>query len=84
MPTEGPSMTNGEVAGITTLQQITVAAIVRAAGRGLLTATEARLLIDRIEDHNTTPTPSIQDSHPTGVGERTRDHALVDLERTVR
>jgi hypothetical protein len=77
-------MTNVDVAGTTRLQQITVAAIVRAAGRGLFTAAEAGVLIDRIRAQATTPLPSIQDSQLTAVREQPRSHAPVDPDRTVR
>lgn len=77
-------MSNVDVAGTTRLQQITVAAIMRAAGRGLFTAVEAGALIDRIRAQATTSPPSIQDGQLTGAGERSRGHALVDPDRTVR
>jgi hypothetical protein len=68
----------------TGLQQITIAAIARAAGRGLFTAAEAELLIDRIHAHATTPASSIQDSQRSGVGEHPRRHAPIDPDRPVR
>ena len=77
-------MTNVDVAGTSSLEQITVAAIARAAGRGLLTAAEAGRLIDRIRAQATTSPLSIQDSQPIGVRERSRSHAPVDPDRTVR
>ncbi len=77
-------MSNDDVARTTRLQQITFAAIVRAAGRGLLTAAEAGMLIDGIRAQATTSPPSIQDIRPTGVGEQPRSHAAVDPDRTVR
>jgi hypothetical protein len=77
-------MTSVDVAGSIRLQQITVAAIARAAGRGLFTAAEAGLLIDRIHAQSTTPPPSIQDSQQPGVGEHPRSQAPIDPDGTVQ
>jgi hypothetical protein len=77
-------MAHVDVVENTELQQITVAAIARAAGRGLFTAAEAELLIDRIHAHATTPASSIKDSQRSGVGEHPHGHAPVDPDRTVR
>jgi hypothetical protein len=77
-------MTNVDVAGTLGLQQITVAAIAHAAGRGLFTAAEAGRLIDRIRAQATTSPLSIQDSQLVGVREQPRSHAPVDPDRTVR
>lgn len=67
----------------TRLQQITVAAIARAAGRGLFTAAEAKILIDRTSATTTTPPASILDSQRSGVGEHPRGPVPPDPDRTV-
>lgn len=51
--------------------RITIAAIVHAAGQGLLTTVEAGLLINRLHAHATRSPSSIQDSHPAVGYERT-------------
>jgi hypothetical protein len=53
-------MTNVDVAGTTRLQEITVAAIVRAAGRGLFTAAEAGKLIERIRAQAVDPDRTVR------------------------
>lgn len=45
----------------------TVEIILRAARLGLLTAAEARLLIDRVRPPTSTPTLSIQDNNRAGL-----------------
>jgi hypothetical protein len=77
-------MTSVDVAGSTRLEQITVAAIARAAGRGLFTAAEAGLLIDRIHAGSTIPPPSIQDTQRSGPGEHPRGQAPIDPDGTVQ
>jgi hypothetical protein len=76
-------MSDVDVARTTRLQQVTVAAIVRAARRGLLTVAEAGMLIDAIRAQATTPSASVQDSHPAGVAGYQPSYAAVDPDRTV-
>jgi hypothetical protein len=70
--------------GITQLDRITIAAVVRAAGWGLLSAAEARLLIDRLRTHPTTPPSPTQYSSRSGVGGRPGSSVPVSPEGTVR
>jgi hypothetical protein len=46
---------NIDLSGVAERDQITIAAVARAAGRGLLTATEAASLIERLRAHGATP-----------------------------
>jgi len=55
-------MAQADDSRIARLNQITIDAVVRAAGRGLLTPTEADLLINRLHTHLTTSSSSTQDS----------------------
>jgi hypothetical protein len=50
--------------GIADRDRIKIAAVVRAAGRGLLSAAEAEVLIERIRARTTTPPPE------TGISSR--------------
>jgi hypothetical protein len=77
-------MTNVDAAGSTRLQQITVTAIARAAGRGLFTAAEAGVLIDRIRAKAAAPLSATQDSQSSGLGEHSDGHAPGDPDGTVR
>lgn len=52
------------------LDRITVAAVVRAAEWGLLSAAEARLLIDRLRAHPATLASPTRYSRRSGVGGR--------------
>jgi hypothetical protein len=62
-------MTDVDVAATPKLQQITVAAVARAAGRGLLTTAEAGQLIDRILTDPTT-SPSTRNNSSSSGGQR--------------
>ena len=77
-------MTHVDVDGMSSLQGITIAAIARAAGQGLVTMAEAAVLIDRIRDQATTPSSSTQGGYSSGVGDHTDAQAPVDPDRTVR
>jgi hypothetical protein len=66
------------------LQRITVAAIARAASRGLLTSVEAGLLIDRILVPATPSPLSTQDSSWRAVADFTHGDVPVSPERTIR
>lgn len=70
-------------ARIAKLDQITIDAVVRAAGRGLLTTTEAGLLINRIHTRLARSLSSIPDSPAPEDGRRTGSRPPVDPGRTV-
>jgi hypothetical protein len=73
-------MTHVDAVGSVELQRITVAAVARAASRGLFTAAEAGLLIDRILVPTTTSPLTTQDSNWSGVGGYPRDERRPVLE----
>jgi hypothetical protein len=70
-------------ATISKLDQVTIDAVVRAAGRGLLTTTEAGLLINRIHTRPARSLSSTPDSPAPEDGRRTGSRPSVDPDRTV-
>lgn len=71
------------VAGIAEPHQSTVATILRAAQRGLFTAAEAGLMIDRVRAGLATLPLSIKDSRPCGGNTHTLETRSDSPNRTV-
>ncbi len=65
-------MAHGDNSGLAERDRITIAAVVRAAGRGLLSAAEAGVLIDRIRAQPTTPPAQIGELRPVSPNRTVR------------